>query len=97
MWAGVSIPTADGMAYSLVYNAAYMIPETVVTVYVIALISNAVDLREEKPVTKKKSENVMAILNGALVFGIAVLYRPPKVRPKNLTIGGRYFYGKIQL
>ena len=61
------------MAYSLVYNAAYMIPETVVTVYVIALISNAVDLRVEKPVTKKKSENVMAILNGALVFGIAVL------------------------
>ena len=44
-----------------------MIPETVVTVYVIALISNAVDLRVEKPVTKKKSENVMAILNGALV------------------------------
>ena len=52
VWAGVSIPTADGMAYSLVYNAAYMIPETV---------------------TKKKSENVMAIVNGALVFGIAVL------------------------
>ena len=23
----------------------------------------------------------------------AALYRPPKVRPKNLTIGGRYFYG----
>ena len=22
-----------------------------------------------------------------------ILYRPPKVRPKNLTIGGRYFYG----
>lgn len=21
------------------------------------------------------------------------VYRPPKVRPKNLTIGGRYFYG----
>ena len=73
VWAGVSIPTTDGMAYSLIYNAAYMIPETVVTVYVIALISNAVDLRVEKPVTKKKSENVMAILNGALVFGIAVL------------------------
>ena len=28
---------------------------------------------------------------------IVPLYRPPKVRPKNLTIGGRYFYGKIQL
>ena len=28
---------------------------------------------------------------------IVLMYRPPKVRPKNLTIGGRYFYGKIQL
>ena len=24
---------------------------------------------------------------------MAELYRPPKVRPKNLSIGGRYFYG----
>ena len=24
-----------------------------------------------------------------------LLYRPPKVRPKNLTIGGRYFYVQI--
>ena len=29
--------------------------------------------------------------NGIRYF--ADLYRPPKVRPKNLTIGGRYFYG----
>ena len=27
------------------------------------------------------------------VTSILILYRPPKVRPKNLTIGGRYFYG----
>ena len=39
----------------------------------IALISNAVDLRVGKAGNKEKSENVMAILNGALVFGIAVL------------------------
>ena len=25
--------------------------------------------------------------------GGSFLYRPQKVRPKNLTIGGRYFYG----
>ena len=25
------------------------------------------------------------------------MYRPPKVRPKNLTIGGRYFYVQIFL
>ena len=24
---------------------------------------------------------------------VSAMYRPPKVRPKNLTIGGRYFYG----
>lgn len=32
VWAGVSIPTSDGLIYSLVYNAAYMIPETLLTV-----------------------------------------------------------------
>lgn len=73
VWAGVSIPTADGAIYSLIYNAAYMIPETVVTLYVMALLSNAVDLRLDRPVTKKKSDNVMAILNGVLVFGIAIV------------------------
>lgn len=73
VWAGVSIPTADGALYSLVYNAAYMIPETVVTVYVIALLSNAIDLRLDRPVTRKKSDKVMAVLNGVLVFGIAVV------------------------
>lgn len=32
VWAGVSIPTSDGLLYSLVYNCAYMVPETVITV-----------------------------------------------------------------
>lgn len=73
VWAGVSIPTVGGAIYSLVYNAAYMIPETVVTVYVIALISNAVDLKLDRPVTRKKSDNIMAVLNGVLIFGIAIV------------------------
>ena len=29
VWAGVSIPSTDGLLYSLSYNATYMIPETV--------------------------------------------------------------------
>lgn len=32
VWAGVSIPTSDGLLYSLVYNCAYMVPETLITV-----------------------------------------------------------------
>lgn len=75
VWAGVSIPTADGALYSLVYNGAYMIPETVVTVYVMALVSNSIDLRAAKPVTREKSKNIMAVLNGVLVLvcGIAII------------------------
>lgn len=73
VWAGVSIPTSDGMIYSMVYNASYMIPETVVTVYVAALISNSLNLRLDRPVTKEKSESVSAILNGVMVFGISIV------------------------
>ncbi len=32
VWAGVSIPTGDGLIFSLGYNAAYMVPETLLTV-----------------------------------------------------------------
>lgn len=73
VWAGVSIPTSDGAIYSLIYNAAYMVPETVVTVYVMALLSNAVDLKADRLTTRKKSDKVMAILNGVLIFGIAIV------------------------
>lgn len=30
VWAGLSIPTASALTYSLIYNATYMIPETLV-------------------------------------------------------------------
>ena len=50
-----------------------MIPETVVTVYVMALVSNSIDLRAAKPVTREKSKNIMAVLNGVLVCGIAII------------------------
>lgn len=73
VWAGVSIPSSAGVIYSLLYNAAYMIPETVITVYVLALISNGVDLRTEMPVTRKRDGRVMALLNGILVFGISIV------------------------
>ncbi len=50
-----------------------MIPENVVTVYVMALVSNSIDLRAAKPVTREKSKNIMAVLNGVLVCGIAII------------------------
>lgn len=48
VWAGVSIPTADGLKYSLVYNAAYMIPESIVTIAVIVYLASILDLSNER-------------------------------------------------
>ena len=48
VWAGVSIPTNEGFIYSLVYNAAYMIPETIVTVAAAAYIGGVIDLKDSR-------------------------------------------------
>jgi thiamine transporter len=32
VWAGVSIPSTDGLIFSMAYNASYMVPETLLTV-----------------------------------------------------------------
>ncbi len=44
VWAGVSIPTSDGLIYSLAYNATYMIPETIVTVVGAFFVANILTL-----------------------------------------------------
>lgn len=48
VWAGVSIPSSDGLLYSLSYNAAYMIPETVVTIAGVFYLGRTIDFRPEK-------------------------------------------------
>lgn len=47
VWAGVSIPSGDGLIYSLGYNATYMIPETVITLIGLWYLTDLVDLRGE--------------------------------------------------
>lgn len=56
VWAGVSIPTSDGLLYSIVYNGAYMIPETVVTVAAAWMISGALDFRGGRVMAKNIKE-----------------------------------------
>ena len=44
--------------------------------YIVAftvLVSNSIDLRAAKTVTREKSKNIMAVLNGVLVCGIAII------------------------
>ena len=45
VWAGLSIPTEAALIYSIVYNATYMIPETIVLLLVLAYLASAMDFR----------------------------------------------------
>ena len=43
VWAGLSIPTTDAFFYSLIYNATYMIPETIITVIAAIYLASVID------------------------------------------------------
>ena len=43
VWAGLSIPTADAFVYSLIYNATYMLPETVINCAAILYLGSSLD------------------------------------------------------
>ena len=46
--------------------------------------------------TKEAVQGVIYILPSfVLILIFCIMNRPPEVRPKNLTIGGRFSYGKI--
>ena len=66
VWAGVSIPTKDGLIYSLGYNAAYMIPETVITLAAVWYLARVINLRTEMPTRLKREEGTSIGLFGAL-------------------------------
>ena len=49
IWAGLSIPEAAAIIYSLSYNATYMIPETIVLVASVIYMTSAVDFSHTTP------------------------------------------------
>lgn len=79
VWEGVSIPTSDGLLYSLVYNATYMIPETFVTVIGAVYIARLLDFRSE-PITRtaprEKASDLAILYKGlsAAFLGAAAVY-----------------------
>lgn len=48
VWAGVSIPSSDGLIYSLVYNSAYMLPETAVLIAAVFYLTGIISFDGEK-------------------------------------------------
>ena len=71
VWAGVSIPTNDGLLYSLAYNAAYMVPETVLTVVGAYFAGKAFTLSSEQvkrvPLDTGSARNLVAFV---FIFGM---------------------------
>lgn len=47
VWAEISIPTEAALAYSLAYNATYMLPETIVLLLGVSLVAGMLDFRNE--------------------------------------------------
>ncbi len=75
VWADVSIPKADAVVFSLAYNSAYMIPETILTLAGAWYLSQLLDFRGEKITgNKEKMSKSVMITEGigtlALIVGI---------------------------
>lgn len=72
VWAGLSIPTEAALAYSLGYNATYMIPETIVLVLAAYYVGSLLDFRREQPtrlITERQGAEgagLLAVLTGLL-------------------------------
>lgn len=74
VWAGVSIPTSDGLIYSLAYNAAYMIPETIITLAGIWYLSKMIDFRSQKlsANVSEKEDRLAGVLDSVGVLSIVL-------------------------
>ena len=82
VWAGLSIPTTAALSYSLVYNATYMIPETIVLCVAAFFIGSSVDFRGEKLSRVKRERKKLSVarllsvlsLSAALVFDTVSIF-----------------------
>ena len=77
VWAGLSIPTTAVLAYSLAYNATYMIPETIVTALPAFYIASLIDFREvriRRMTREKFGVGGYLLLAGSLLMLAGAIY-----------------------
>ncbi len=78
VWAGLSIPTGAALWYSLVYNATYMIPETLVLVLTAYYVGSVLDLTRPVPTRMVREKQTvgapfwLGMTSALLVFGALV-------------------------
>jgi len=77
VWAGLSIPTGDALAYSFVYNATYMVPETIILVLCAFYMGGVLNFSTPRltPVKKAEAQKLgwLSYVGGAAVLG-ALIY-----------------------
>jgi len=63
VWAGLSIPTAAALSYSLIYNATYMVPETLILAVAAYFVGSSIDFGSDrpKPVIRKEINHGMLV------------------------------------
>jgi thiamine transporter len=77
VWAGLSIPTGEALAFSFIYNATYMLPETIVLLIAAFYIGSALDFKAEHPVRiARQTANIsnLLIIIAGLVFSAALVF-----------------------
>ena len=83
VWAGLSIPDSAALAYSLSYNATYMIPETIVTMLVAYYIGSVLDFGSDSlRYYSAKNEQKMPVIKwvagiiiaGAIIFDTVMVF-----------------------
>lgn len=66
VWRDISIPATQSLLYSLSYNAAYMIPETIITVAAAMALAVTMDLTSEQPRRAPANKGKPVVLLSAL-------------------------------
>ena len=83
VWAGMSIPTGGALAYSFIYNATYMIPETVILAMICYYLGNSLDFTLQIPKRIKRSDLPFSdwarllgggVLLGGLIFDVTRIF-----------------------
>ncbi len=76
IWRGISIPFGAAFAYSLGYNATYMIPETIILAAVAIYLGSIIDFKRDIPTRMYKETldtKVMLLYSAAGLVGVGAL------------------------
>ena len=98
IWAGLPIPDAASLSYSISYNSVYMIPELIISALITLYIGGAIDFRRDVP-TRVKSDkldsvSVYSLLGAAfsvmvaLVTDTALVFSKLQGESGELELGG---------